>query len=80
MTLYFSGTAVYAIFLICRMFQDRECSKTDFLSWTIIALASLLWIVVLPISIMEIQNKAKHNISQKEELELRERNSPITDY
>ena len=72
MTFYFSGTAGYAIFLIYRMFQDKECSKTDFLSWTIIAIASLLWVVVIPISIIEIQTKARNNIFQKIESELSE--------
>jgi len=41
------------------MFSDRECSKTDRASWIVIALASMFWVVVIPISILEIQAKAK---------------------
>lgn len=63
------------------MFQDRECSKTDLLSWTIIAIASLLWIVVLPISIMEIQSKAKQNNTLKEvENKSTSNHSPVGDH
>ncbi|MGD1918819.1 MAG: hypothetical protein ACFCAD_07970 [Pleurocapsa sp.] len=62
------------------MLQDRECSKTDPLSWSVIAIASLLWVVVLPISIREIQTKAKQNNTLKEvESESISNNSPVGD-
>ena len=87
MVFYFSGATVYGIFLIYRMFQDRECSKTDMTSWTIIALASMFWIVVIPISIIELRskikakNKDKHtNLAQKNKSEAKSINSPLTDY
>ncbi len=76
MTFYFSGTAAYCIFLICKMFQDRECSKTDSYSWIVIAIASLLWIVVIPISIMELQAKAKKRAKNN----LQNIKAPVTDY
>ena len=63
MTFYLSGAATYGIFLIYRMFQDAECSKTDLLSWSVIAIASLFWIVVIPISLWEIQSKVESSNS-----------------
>jgi hypothetical protein len=59
MTFYLSGAGVYGIFLLYRMFSDSECSKTDRASWMVIAIASLFWVIVIPISILEIQSKAK---------------------
>ena len=59
MTFYLSGAGAYCFFLLCRMFGDEECSKTDRASWIVIAIASLFWIIVIPISILEIQTKAK---------------------
>ncbi len=59
MTFYLSGAGAYCFFLLYRMFSDRECSKTDRASWIVIAIASLFWIVVIPISILEIRAKAK---------------------
>jgi|GEM_PF-2245756 len=59
MTFYLSGAGAYCFFLLCKMFSDRECSKTDRASWIVIALASMFWVVVIPISILEIQAKAK---------------------
>ena len=69
MTFYFSGAAAYSIFLISKMFQDRECSKTDPLSWLIIATASLLWILVIPISLLEIKAKAQAKAEAENRIE-----------
>ena len=87
MVFYFSGAAAYGIFLVYRMFQDRECSKTDMTSWTIIALASLFWVVVIPISIAELRSKIKAknkaertNLPQQNRSETKSINSPLTDY
>ncbi len=59
MTFYLAGAGVYCVFLLYRMFSDRECSKTDRTSWVVIAIASIFWVIVIPISIMEIQAKTK---------------------
>jgi hypothetical protein len=59
MTFYLSGAGAYGIFLLYRMLTDSECSKTDRASWMVIAIASLFWIIVIPISILELQSKAK---------------------
>lgn len=65
MTFYFSGITTYCLFLIYRMFQDKECSKTDLTSWLVITVASLFWIVVIPISILEVCGKVKKTASAK---------------
>lgn len=57
MTLYLSGASAYGIFLIYRMFCDPECSKTDTVSWMVIAVASLFWMIVIPLSLLELQSK-----------------------
>ncbi|MBE9045928.1 hypothetical protein IQ255_16210 [Pleurocapsales cyanobacterium LEGE 10410] len=59
MTFYLSGAGAYCVFLLYKMFEDRECSKTDRTSWIVIAIASMFWVVVLPLSIVELRTKAK---------------------
>ena len=59
MTFYLSGAGAYCVFLLYKMFEDKECSKTDKASWIVIAIASMFWIVVIPISIVELRAKAK---------------------
>lgn len=59
MTLYLSGAGVYGAFLLLCKFSDQECSKTDLASWLVIAIASTFWMIVIPISLMELSNKAK---------------------
>jgi len=59
MTFYLSGTVAYCLFLLLAKFSDRECSKTDPISWLVIAIASSFWIVVIPISLLEIMGKSK---------------------
>ncbi len=65
MTLYLSGASAYCAFLLFGKFSDQECSKTDPTSWLVIAIASIFWVIVVPISLMEIRSKAK----SKEQLE-----------
>ena len=60
MTFYLSGAGAYLAFLLIEKFSDRECSKTDPASWLVLAIASAFWIVVIPLSVMEIQAKAKN--------------------
>lgn len=59
MTFYLSGAGAYCFFLLYKMFSDRECSKTDRASWIVIAIASLFWVVVIPVSILELRAKAQ---------------------
>lgn len=59
MILYLSGAFIYCAFLLLSKFQDQECSKTDPISWLVIAIASIFWIVVIPISLIELKTKAK---------------------
>lgn len=62
MTFYLIGAGAYCAFLTYMMFQDQECSNSDLGSWLVIAIASLLWMIVIPISILEIFNKDKVQI------------------
>lgn len=87
MVFYFSGAIAYGAFLTYRMSQDPECSKTDLTSWTIIAIASLFWIVVIPISLIELKTKAPANLdkeqidpAQRVKSETENANSPLADY
>lgn len=59
MTFYLSGAGAYCAFLLFNKFSDRECSKTDRTSWLVVAIASALWIIVIPISLIEVRTKAK---------------------
>ena len=73
MTFYLSGAGVYCAFLLLSKFSDKECSKTDLTSWLVLAIASSLWIVVVPISLIEISNKLK----QKDRFNPFRQTSPI---
>lgn len=59
MTFYLSGAGIYGIFLLLAKFSDKKCSKTDPASWLVLAIASTLWVVVAPISLIEISVKLK---------------------
>lgn len=59
MTFYLSGAGLYCAFLLFCKFGDRECSKTDPASWLVVAIASALWIVVIPISLVEISTQVR---------------------
>ena len=56
--LYLVVAGAYFAFLLYGKFSDKECSKTNFASWLVIILASALWILVIPISLIEISFKA----------------------
>ena len=69
MTFYLSGAGAYCVFLLFKMFSDRECSKTDRASWMLILLASLLWVIVIPISIVNIAiNRNFHDFEQESDV------------
>ena len=57
MTFYLIITGAYFAFLLFSKFSDRECSKTSFASWLIVILASAFWILVIPISLIEMKFK-----------------------
>lgn len=59
MTFYLSGAGAYGAFLLFSKLRDRECSKTDLTSWLVIAIASSFWILVIPISLIELRAKRK---------------------
>ena len=59
MIFYFSVAGIYGSFLIYKMLWDQNCSHSDLASWIVIAIATLFWIVVIPVSILEIFAKNK---------------------
>ena len=59
MTFYLSGAGAYCIFLLFKKFSDKECSETDPASWLVIAIAVTLWMIVIPLSVVELRTKAK---------------------
>ncbi|MEL6494267.1 MAG: hypothetical protein AAFQ41_03980 [Cyanobacteria bacterium J06623_7] len=76
MTFYLSGAGVYGLFLLFSKISDRECSKTDLRSWLVLIVASTFWIVVLPLSSIELIAKAKSKRDrQLDEGEMREENT-----
>jgi len=65
MIFYLSGAGAYCAFLLFNKFKDKECSKKDPISWLVVAIASSLWIVVIPLSIIELRTKATVNTTDK---------------
>ena len=59
MIFYLSGAVTYCAFLLFNKFTDQECSKTDPISWLVVVIASTFWMLVIPISIMELRIKAR---------------------
>ena len=68
MTLYLVCAGTYCACLLFSKFRDRECSKTNSVSWLIVVFASTLWILVVPISLIEIRFKARAKARLEEEL------------
>ena len=58
MKFYLIVAGVYFLFLLFGKFSDRECSRTNVTSWLIVVSVSALWILVIPISLIEINVKA----------------------
>ena len=75
MTLYLSGAGAYCLFLLFNKFSDRECSKTDPRSWLVLTVASALWMIVVPLSLIELTAKAKTKHSQNSDSETIEESS-----
>ena len=59
MIFYLSGAGLYLLFLLTNFFKDIEADKRDRASWMVIAIASSIWIIAIPISILEINAKRK---------------------
>lgn len=59
MTFYLFGAGIYGVFLLIIKFSKKDDSKTDPAAWLVLAIASILWIVVVPISLIEIFTKHK---------------------
>lgn len=59
MAFYLLGAGIYFVYLTSQMLMDRKCSNYDLGSWIIIAIATTLWIIVIPVSLLEIFNKNK---------------------
>ena len=59
MAFYLIGAGAYCAVLISMMIKDQKCSNFDLGSWIVIAIASLLWIIVIPVSILEKFGKDK---------------------
>lgn len=79
MTFYLLGAGTYCTFLLFSKFKDRECSKTELKSWAVIAIASTLWIVVIPICLIEIKIKANAEQQSKNKLEIAQETNQLTE-
>ncbi len=66
MTLYLFSAGAYFTFLLFSQFRNNESSTMDSTSWLVIILASALWILVIPISLIEIRSKAQTKVRLKE--------------
>ena len=75
MTFYLSGAGAYCLFLLFNKFSDRECSKTDPRSWLVLIVASTFWVIILPISLIELTAKTKNKRSQNFDSETVEESS-----
>jgi Na+/proline symporter len=58
MTVYFSGAALLFSIYMTAFLRDKATSKGDIASWIVIAIATLLWPITLPISLKELTPKA----------------------
>ena len=66
MKLYLVVAGVYFASLLFSKFSDRECSKTNFASWLLVILASAFWILVIPISLIEMKFKDRAKVPLEE--------------
>ena len=75
MTFYLFSSGAYFTFLLFNKFSDPD-SKTNLASWLVMVLASAFWVLVIPISLVEIRMKAyAMGIKEMEELITSEVNS-----
>jgi hypothetical protein len=57
--IYLFVAGLYCLWLLFNTLKDQKNSKTTPLSWLIIFVASTLWTVTIPISLLEIIIKSK---------------------
>ena len=58
MVIYFFGVLVASTFWLISFLMDEETAKTDLISWSVIAAASILWPIAVPLSWVELLTKA----------------------
>jgi RsiW-degrading membrane proteinase PrsW (M82 family) len=59
MTFYLFGAGVYCIFFLFHRFKYQKGLKKNPISWLIIFMASSFWLIVIPISLLEILTNSK---------------------
>ncbi|PSB13000.1 hypothetical protein C7B61_07135 [filamentous cyanobacterium CCP1] len=69
--IYFLNVLVVASILLWSFFADRSTPKNHKLSWAVVVIASVLWFIAVPLSIIEILRKLLHHRSV-----LRDQNNP----
>ncbi len=70
MTVYFSGAALLFSIYMTAFLRDTTTSKGDVASWIVIAIATLLWPITLPISLKELTPKALRALQPTRRTEL----------
>jgi hypothetical protein len=55
--IYLLNVAIVALILCCAFFLDSSTPNTHGVSWLVLGLASVLWVVALPLSIVEVMRK-----------------------
>jgi hypothetical protein len=70
MTVYFSGAALLFSIYMTAFLRDSSTSKSDVASWIVIAIATLLWPITLPISLKELTPKAVRALQPTRRAEL----------
>ncbi|GAB4373735.1 MAG: hypothetical protein Kow00121_17340 [Elainellaceae cyanobacterium] len=56
-SVYLLNALVVALVLVSALLADRTTSKSDKTSWIVVALASILWFVAIPLSFAEVVRK-----------------------
>lgn len=58
MTFYLFGAGAYCTFLVLLMLKEQQNLQAASKEWIVIVIASALWVIVVPISLLEIITKA----------------------
>lgn len=56
--LYIVNAIAVALILLSAFWADRSTSKNHKLSWAVIVVASALWFIALPLSLVEVLHKS----------------------
>lgn len=70
MTFYLFGASLYCAFLLLLIFKHQQNLKITSKSWLVIFIASTFWVLVLPISLLEIVIKDKSQPYNRNKSEL----------